>query len=154
MTSENAAVAMPGRPWDAAAETARDMAFGLLGTGLLALVAWPLGWLPDGFGPVSVGAVAAAGGRRLGDLYRKRPPGRRSAVAAALLVMSASAVAGSAATSWISPSAEDLGFTLGALAGLPLGAAAFVGRINHRGRAVSRPPDPDAAPCAGQSPCR
>ncbi|WP_406265754.1 hypothetical protein OH779_18655 [Actinacidiphila glaucinigra] len=153
MTSENAAGAMPGRPWDAAAETVRDMAFGLLGMGLLALVAWPLGWLPDGFGPVSVGAVAA-GGRRLGDLYRKRPLGRRSAVAAALLVMSASAVAGSAAISWISPSAEDLGFTLGTLTGLPLGAAAFVGRINHRGRAVSGPSDPHAAPCAGQSPCR
>ncbi|MEU1538239.1 hypothetical protein ABZ461_08940 [Actinacidiphila glaucinigra] len=153
MTSENAAAAMPGRPWDAAAETARDMAFALLGMGLLALAAWPLGWLPDGFGPASVSAVAA-GGRRLGDLYRKRPPGRRSAVAAALLVMSASAVAGSAATSWISPSAEDLGFTLGTLAGLPLGAAVFVGRINHRGRAVSGPSDPDAAPCAGQAPCR
>ncbi|MFI8180806.1 hypothetical protein OG539_19480 [Actinacidiphila glaucinigra] len=153
MTSENAAGAMRRRPWDVAAQTAQDMALCLLGMGLLALIAWPLGWLPDGFGPLSVAAVAA-GGRPLGDLYRTRPPGRRSAVAAALLIMLASAVAGSAATSWISPSAEDLGFTLGALVGLPLGAAAFVGRINRRGRAVSGPSDRGAAPQAGQSPCR
>ncbi|MDX3236396.1 hypothetical protein PV392_12025 [Streptomyces sp. ME03-5709C] len=125
------------------------MAYCLLAMGAVALAAWPLGWLPDGPGPVCAAAVAA-GGRPVGSLYRTRPVGRRSAAAAMLLVMSALAVAGSAAAAWVSPSAEDLGFGLGALVGVPLGAAAFTWRVNRSGRAVSEssaggtPPRPHA----------
>lgn len=123
------------------------MAFCLLAMGVLALVAWPLGRLPDGPNPVCAAAVAA-GGRPVGGLYRTRPVGRRSAAVAMLLAMSALAVAGSAATAWVSPSAEDLGVGVGALVGVPLGAAAFTWRADRTGRALSgspaggRPPRP------------
>ncbi|MEU0187071.1 hypothetical protein ABZ312_38855 [Streptomyces sp. NPDC006207] len=144
MTSEQGAGPIRRRPWDVAAETAWGMLLCLVPLGLLALVAWPLGWLPDSLSPVCT-AVVVGGGRPVADLYRAQPPGRRSGVVAILFTMVALAAAGSAAASWISPSAEDLGFNLGALMGLPLGAAVFVWRINRSSRAVSSPSEEGVA---------
>ncbi|MFJ4985235.1 hypothetical protein ACIP9H_15680 [Streptomyces sp. NPDC088732] len=140
MTSEQGTGPTRRRPWEVAAESATGMLWSLLFLGLLALVAWPLGWLPDDLGLMCMAAVGGGSGP-VADLYRTRPAGRRSGVAAIFLTMLASAGAGSAAASWVSPSAEDLGFILGAVMGLPLGAAFFVWWINHVSRRASGPPD-------------
>ncbi|WUD77492.1 hypothetical protein OG937_40175 [Streptomyces sp. NBC_00510] len=138
MTSEKGTAPVRHQPWAVAAETLRNMLFCLVPLGLLALAAWPLGWLPDSPGPVFAAAIAG-GSRPIADLYRARPAGRRSAVAMTLFAVVGLPVAGGAIASWMSPSAEDLGFALGTVVGLPLGAAVFVWRINHRGREGSSP---------------
>ncbi|MEU6344015.1 hypothetical protein ABZ883_24085 [Streptomyces sp. NPDC046977] len=108
---------------------------GLVPLTVLGLIAWPLGLLPSSAFPTAW-LVVLAGAAPVAELYRTRPPGRRSAAVAAFATTLALGVLGETVEWWISPdSTLGLGSVLGALAGLFLGAAVFAWRIGHVARA-------------------
>jgi hypothetical protein len=95
---------------------------GLVFCGVVALVAWPFGWLPDPRYIALMTALFAA--KPAGELYREGPP-RRLAAAAALFAMITVALLVAATADWALPAAADhnLGFLTGFLVGTPVGAA-------------------------------
>ncbi|MFJ4847003.1 MULTISPECIES: hypothetical protein [unclassified Streptomyces] len=104
---------------------------GLVPLTVLGLIAWPLGLLPSSAVPTAW-LVVFAGGAPVAELYRTRPPGRRGAALAAFAITLALTALGEAVEWWISPdSTLGVGSSLGALAGLFLGAAVFAWRIGH-----------------------
>ncbi|MFE2739062.1 hypothetical protein [Streptomyces sp. NPDC059349] len=105
---------------------------GLAVSGLVALVGWPFGWLPDtGFvlvtGFIAIGPAA--------ELYRGAGPPRRLAVVAALLALAAVRLLVAAVVNWAFPALADrgVGILVGYLVALPIGVAVlarFLTRAN------------------------
>ncbi|MFF3560941.1 hypothetical protein ACFYXS_12975 [Streptomyces sp. NPDC002574] len=120
---------------DLATATALHMLILLVPLGLLEVIAWALGLLPGAALP-SLAICVLAGGVPVAELYRTRPPGRRSAAAAGLATLLALVLLGDATEAWISPDTHDVGSALGGIVGLPLGAAVFAWRIKRAGRSV------------------
>ncbi|MHC3470761.1 hypothetical protein ACYF6T_18850 [Streptomyces sp. 7R007] len=106
---------------------------GLAVSGLVALVGWPFGWLPDaGFVLLVTGLIAigpAAG------LYSRAAPPRRLAVVAAVLALATVRLLVVAAMNWAFPALPDPGVCIlvGYLVALPVGVAVlawFLTRAN------------------------
>jgi hypothetical protein len=106
---------------------------GLAICGLIALVGWPFGWLPDtGFISLVTGVFAIGPGV---ELYRGAGPPRRLAVVAALLALATVRLLVAAAVNWAFPTLADpgVGTLVGYLVALPIGVAVlawFLTRAN------------------------
>ncbi|MFE4257153.1 hypothetical protein ACFRU3_48755 [Streptomyces sp. NPDC056910] len=106
---------------------------GLAVAGLVALVGWPFGWLPDtGFVLIVTGFIAIG---PAAELYRGAGPPRRLAVVAALLALAAVRLLVAAAVNWAFPALADpgVGSLVGYLVALPIGVAVlarFLTRAN------------------------
>ncbi|MET7664180.1 hypothetical protein ABZS99_36080 [Streptomyces sp. NPDC005463] len=106
---------------------------GLAVCGLVALVGWPFGWLPDtGFVLLVTGLIAIG---PAAELYRGAGPPRRLAVVAALLALAAVRLLVAAAVNWAFPAPADpgVGILVGYLVALPIGVAVlawFLTRAN------------------------
>ena len=117
-----------GSRWRGASDLVRSTVLlqlvGLASCGVVALVAWPFGWLPDSQFIALMTALFAA--KPAGDLYREGPP-RRLAAAAALLALTTVGLLVAATADWAFPVVADhnLGFLTGFLVGTPVGAAVF-----------------------------
>lgn len=106
---------------------------GLAVSGLIALVGWPFGWLPD---PSLVGLVTgliAIGPAT--EVYRGAGPPRRLAVVAALLALATVRLVVTPAVNWAFPALADpdAGSLVGYLVALPIGVAVlarFLTRAN------------------------
>ncbi|MGV9703076.1 hypothetical protein [Streptomyces sp. NPDC003483] len=106
---------------------------GLAVSGLIALVGWPFGWLPDTTlvgivtGLIAIGPAA--------ELYRGAGPPRRLAVVAALLALVAVRLLVAAVVNWAFPAQVDpgVGTLISYLVALPIGVAVlawFLTRAN------------------------
>ncbi|MEU6324263.1 hypothetical protein [Streptomyces sp. NPDC047009] len=95
---------------------------GLVFCGVVALVAWPFGWLPDPHYIALMTALFAV--QPAGKLYREGPP-RRLAAAAALFTLITVTLLVAATADWALAAAadHDLGFLTGFLVGTPVAAA-------------------------------
>lgn len=96
---------------------------GLAFSGLVALVGWPFGWLPDtGLVGLMTGLIAIG---PAAELYRGAAPPRRLAVVAALLVLATVRLLVAAAVNWAFPALADpgVGILVGYLVALPIGVA-------------------------------
>lgn len=106
---------------------------GLAVSGLVALVGWPFGWLPDtGFVLIVTGFIAFG---PAAELYRGAGPRRRLAVVAALLALATVSLLVAAAVNWAFPALADpgVGILVGYLVALPIGVAVlawFLTRAN------------------------
>ncbi|MER7922956.1 hypothetical protein ABTY96_07440 [Streptomyces sp. NPDC096057] len=96
---------------------------GLACSGLVALVGWPFGWLPDTEFVLVVTGVFAIG--PAAELYREAGPPRRLAVVAALLALAAVRLLVGAAVNWAFPALADpgVGSLVGYLVAIPIGVA-------------------------------
>jgi hypothetical protein len=96
---------------------------GLAFSGLVALVGWPFGWLPDPGLVALMTGITALG--PAAELYRAGRPPRRRAVVFALLALAAVTLLVAATTNWALPAAADpgIGLVVGYLVALPLGVA-------------------------------
>ncbi|MEV5911332.1 hypothetical protein AB0M00_20875 [Streptomyces chartreusis] len=120
--------------WDrpVVATVALELA-GLAVSGLVALVGWPFGWLPDtGFVGLVTGLMAIG---PAAELYRGAGPSRRLAVVAALLALAAVSLLVTAAVNWAFPAlaVPGVGILVGYLVALPVGVAVlawFLARTN------------------------
>lgn len=102
---------------------------GLVLAGLVVLVGWPFGWLPD---PGLFAAVVAM--TSWGPAVELFGAGRRPrglAAAAAFLALGAVALPVAAATNWALPPAADqgIGLVVGYLVGMPAGVAVLARRL-------------------------
>lgn len=96
---------------------------GLTCSGLIALVGWPFGWLPDSdFLLIETGLIAIGPAAKL---YSRAGPPRRLAVVAALLALAAVRLLVAAAVNWAFPALTDPGVAIlvGYLVALPVGVA-------------------------------
>lgn len=145
MKSEPHDTSGPGRrrPGQAAALTAWLTVLALMVMGVLALLLWPFGLLPD-VSLLTVGTALIAGGGVVGS-DRERPRRWGPAAAAGICVMAATATFGVTVARLVSPSAADLGLYVGIVLGFPPTAAVFTW-VGNRGN----PPAPPAA--AGPDP--
>ncbi|MFD7777820.1 hypothetical protein [Streptomyces sp. NPDC059753] len=106
---------------------------GLAVSGLVALVGWPFGWLPDtGFVLIVTGFIAF---EPAAELYRGAGLPRRLAVVAALLALATVSLLVAAAVNWAFPALADpgVGILVGYLVALPIGVAVlawFLTRAN------------------------
>ncbi|MFD3454336.1 hypothetical protein ACFWVC_19455 [Streptomyces sp. NPDC058691] len=128
---------VPPRARDLAAATVAHLLVALVPMVLIGLIIWPLGLRPGGSFLTGLGLCIFVGGVPVAELYRTRPPGRRSAAVAGAVVLLAMTLLGGTAGFWISADDHDAGAALGGLAGIPLGAAAFAWRIRHAARAAA-----------------
>ncbi|MFC9530150.1 MULTISPECIES: hypothetical protein [unclassified Streptomyces] len=107
---------------------------GLAVSGLVALVGWPFGWLPDtGFVLIVTGFIAF---EPAAELYRGAGPPRRLAVVAALLALATVSLLVAAAVNWAFPALADpgVGILVGYLVALPIAVAVlawFLTRANN-----------------------
>ncbi|WP_371749868.1 hypothetical protein OG302_41195 [Streptomyces sp. NBC_01283] len=106
---------------------------GLAVSGLVALVGWPFGWLPDTDLVGLVSVLIAIG--PAAELYRGAGPPRRLAAVAALLVLATVRLLVAAAVNWAFPALADPGVAIlvGYLVALPIGVAVlawFLTRAN------------------------
>lgn len=106
---------------------------GLAVSGLVALVGWPFGWLPDTGLVILVTGLIAIG--PAAELYRRAGPPRRLAVVAALLALATVRLLVAAAVNWAFPALADpgVGSLVGYLVALPIGVAVlawFLTRAN------------------------
>ncbi|MFE5685088.1 hypothetical protein [Streptomyces sp. NPDC056512] len=106
---------------------------GLAVSGLVALVGWPFGWLPDTDVVLFVTGFIAIG--PAAELYSGAGPPRRLAVVAALLALAAVRLLVAAAVNWAFPGLVDPGVAVlaGYLVALPIGVAVlarFLTRAN------------------------
>ncbi|MGI5254741.1 hypothetical protein [Actinacidiphila glaucinigra] len=140
MKSEPHDTSGPGRrrPGQAAALTAWLTVIGLMVMGVLALLLWPFGLLPD-VSLLPVGTALIAGGGVVGS-DRERPRRWVPAAAAGICVVAATATLGATVARLVSPPAADLGPHVGIILGFPPAAAVFtwVGNLGN-------PPAPPAA---------
>ncbi|WP_328826145.1 hypothetical protein OHT77_01900 [Streptomyces sp. NBC_00252] len=106
---------------------------GLTCSGLIALMGWPFGWLPDSdFLLIETGLIAIGPAAKL---YSRAGPPRRLAVVAALLALAAVRLLVAAAVNWAFPALTDPGVAVlvGYLVALPVGVAVlarFLTRAN------------------------
>ncbi|MFF1258825.1 MULTISPECIES: hypothetical protein [unclassified Streptomyces] len=106
---------------------------GLAFSGVVALVGWPFGWLPDsGFVLIVTGLIAIG---PAAELYSGAAPPRRLAVVAALLALATVRLLVAAAVNWAFPALADpgVGILVGYLVALPIGVAVlawFLTRAN------------------------
>ncbi|MFC8263774.1 hypothetical protein ACFUNF_40805 [Streptomyces sp. NPDC057291] len=126
--------AIRGPSWDhPVVSTVALELVGLAFSGLIALVGWPFGWLPDTSlvglvtGLIAIGPAA--------ELYRGAGPPRRLAVVAALLALATVRLLVAAAVNWAFPALADpgVGILVGYLVALPIGVAVlawFLTRAN------------------------
>ncbi|MEU6550410.1 hypothetical protein ABZ915_08990 [Streptomyces sp. NPDC046915] len=124
-----------GRPWDLVVSTVMLELVGLAFAGILTLLAWPFGWLPDP-GLVALVTTMCAFGPAV-ESYRAGPP-RRLAVVAALLAPATVALLLDAAANWAFPTltGPDVGLLVGYLLAAPVGVAVlawFLNRANGTG---------------------
>lgn len=126
---------VPYGAWDLAAAAVVHLLICLVPLAVLGLIAWAFGLLPGTALP-GLWLTVFAGGVPVAELYRTRPPGRRSAAVAALATLLALILLGDAVEGWISPDSFGVGSALGGLVGLPLGAAVFGWRIRRAARAA------------------
>ncbi|GLX49519.1 hypothetical protein Shyhy01_24690 [Streptomyces hygroscopicus subsp. hygroscopicus] len=128
------------RPWSLAKSIVLRQLVGLAFCALMALVAWPFGWLPDLSFVAAMTSMFAA--EPAGELYRARPPGppRRRAAAAGLLTLTAVAllVAATAERAFSVVADHSLGVPAGFLLGTPVGAAVFCWLVNRGERPPTR----------------
>ncbi|MFE6888188.1 hypothetical protein [Streptomyces sp. NPDC057694] len=104
---------------------------GLAVSGLIALVGWPFGWLPDTSlvglvtGLIAIGPAA--------ELYSGAGPPRRLAVVAALLALATVRLLVTATVNWTFPALADpgIGILVGYLVALPIGVAALAWFLNR-----------------------
>ncbi|MFI6875318.1 hypothetical protein ACIBL6_17955 [Streptomyces sp. NPDC050400] len=121
------------RWWDPAVSTVALELAGLGISGLVALVGWPFGWLPDtGFVGIVTGVFAVG---PAAELYSGAGPPRRLAAVAALLALVAVRLGVAAALNWAFPALVDpgVGALVGYLFALPAGVAVlawFLARAN------------------------
>ncbi|WP_372351200.1 hypothetical protein [Streptomyces sp. KL116D] len=111
------------RSWDPVVSTVALELFGLAVSGLVALVGWPFGWLPDtSFVGIVTGVIAIG---PAAELYSRAGPPRRLAAVAALLALVAVRLFVAAALNWAFPALADpgVGVLVGYLVGLPTGVA-------------------------------
>ncbi|MFF0142113.1 hypothetical protein ACFYRN_37365 [Streptomyces sp. NPDC005227] len=106
---------------------------GLTFSGLVALVGWPFGWLPDTDFVLLVTGLIAIG--PAAELYSGAGPPRRLAVVAALLALATVRLLVAAAVNWALPALADpgIGVLVGYLVALPIGVAVlawFLTRAN------------------------
>ncbi|MFG3289599.1 hypothetical protein ACGF3G_12465 [Streptomyces sp. NPDC048179] len=103
---------------------------GLAFCGVVALVAWPFGCLPDPRYIALMTALFAA--KPAGELYREGPPRRLGAVAALFALMTVALLV-AATADWAFPAGADraLGFLAGFLVGTPVGAAVLAWFYNR-----------------------
>ncbi|MEV6384743.1 hypothetical protein AB0M31_35665 [Streptomyces sp. NPDC051773] len=102
---------------------------GLVLAGLVVLVGWPFGWLPDPGLFASVVAMTSLGPAV--ELFGAGRPPRGLAAAAAFLALGAVALPVAAATNWALPPAADqgIGLVVGYLVGMPAGVAVLARRL-------------------------
>ena len=119
--------------WDPVVFTVELELVGLAVCGLVALVGWPFGWLPDtGFVLLVTGLIAIG---PAAELYRGAGPPRRLAVVAALLALATVRLLVTAVVNWAFPALADpgVGILVGYLLALPTGVAvlaSFLTRAN------------------------
>ena len=112
------------------ASTIRSELLGLAACGVVTLVSWPFGWLPDPTLLLTTSAMFAAG--PVSELYRTRPPRRLAGVAALVTTMTVAMLFGAAADSAFPPLADhDIGLLAGLLVGAPAGAGAAAWFFNR-----------------------
>lgn len=121
------------RLWEPVVFTVALELGGLAVSGLVALVGWPFGWLPDvGFVGLVTGLIAIG---PAAELYSGAEPPRRLAVVAALLALATVRLLVAAGVNWAFPALADpgVGVLVGYLVGLPVGVAVmawFLTRAN------------------------
>lgn len=111
------------RSWNPVVSTVALELIGLGFCGLVALVGWPLGWLPDiSFVGLVTGLIAIG---PAAELYRGAGPPRRLAVVSALLALATVRLLVAAAVNWAFPAPADPGVAIlvGYLVALPIGVA-------------------------------
>ncbi|MGW1778147.1 hypothetical protein ACWCQQ_03270 [Streptomyces sp. NPDC002143] len=117
------------RPWDLAVSTVLMELVGLAFAGIVTLVTWPFGWLPDpGLILFTTGMFAVW---PAAESYRAGPP-RRRAVVAALLTLVTATLLGAAAVNWAFPALDDadIGILVGSLVAVPVSAAVLAWSLN------------------------
>ncbi|MGW2045692.1 hypothetical protein ACWCPF_10945 [Streptomyces sp. NPDC001858] len=130
----------PHRPRDVVVSTVEMELVGLAFAGVVTLVMWLFGRLPD---PGLVFLMAAGFAvQPAADAYRAGPR-RRRAVVAALLALATTTLLGAAAVNWAFPGLDDagIGILVGSLVAVPVGAAVLARSLN-RGTATG--PGPEA----------
>ncbi|MEV1065290.1 hypothetical protein [Streptomyces sp. NPDC050263] len=120
----------PHRPWDVVVSTVGMELLGLAFAGVVTLVTWPFGWLPDPglvFMMAAMFAVWPAA-----EAYRAGPR-RRSAVVVALLALVTTTLLGAAAVNWAFPPPvdADVGILVGSLVAVPVGAAVLAWSLDR-----------------------
>ncbi|MGW2567385.1 hypothetical protein [Streptomyces sp. NPDC001537] len=119
--------------WDPVVFTVALELVGLAVCGLVALVGWPFGWLPDtGFVSLVTGLIAIG---PAAELYQGASPPRRLAVVGALLALATVGLLVAAVVNWAFPAPADpgVGILIGQLVALPIGVAVlawFLSRAN------------------------
>ncbi|MGW0941194.1 hypothetical protein ACWD4O_01390 [Streptomyces sp. NPDC002623] len=117
------------RPWDLAVSTVLMELVGLAFAGIVTLVTWPFGWLPDpGLLLFTTGMFAVW---PAAESYRAGPP-RRRAIGIALLTLVTATLLGAAAVNWAFPALDDadIGILVGSLLAAPVGAAVLARSLN------------------------
>jgi hypothetical protein len=122
--------------WDPVLTTVQLELFGLSFSGIVALVGWPFGWLPDpGLVGLMTGMTAASPAV---ELYRAGAP-RRLAVVAALLTLGTVTLLVAAAANRVFPALDDpdVGILIGFLVAGPA-AVAVLARLLDRSDTTDR----------------
>jgi hypothetical protein len=120
--SGNGSIRRPS--WDHAVVATVALEMGSLAvSGLVALVGWPFGWLPDTGSVLLVTGLIAIG--PAAELYSAAGPPRRLAVVAALLALATVRLLVAAAVNWAFPALSDpgVGILAGYFVALPIGVA-------------------------------
>ncbi|MET7899879.1 hypothetical protein [Streptomyces mirabilis] len=119
------------RMGDPVVETVMLELVGLAFTGIVALLAWPFGWLPDPSLAALVTGMFAVG--PAAEVYRAGPPPRRLAVAAALLALATVTLLVAAAVNWAFPALADpgVGILIGYPVAAPVGVAVLAWFLNR-----------------------
>ncbi len=122
--------AMRRGPADLVWSTVALQLAGLAFCGVVALIAWPFGWLPDSQYLALMSTMFAA--QPAGELYRAGPPRRLAAVAALFTLMTVALLI-AATAEWAFPvmAEHDLGFLAGFLVGTPVGVAVLAWFYNR-----------------------
>ncbi|MGW7257396.1 hypothetical protein [Streptomyces sp. NPDC054834] len=119
------------RPWDLVVFTVLLELVGLAFFGVVTLLAWPFGWLPDpALGALTTGMIAVWPAV---ELYRAEKPPRRLAVVAAVLALATVTLLVVAAANWAFPALadSDVGILIGYVVAAPVGAAVLAWFLNR-----------------------
>ncbi|MFB7110394.1 hypothetical protein [Streptomyces sp. NPDC056291] len=123
MTREQGPETVPirRRAWVVVVSVALRALLGLAAWGVLTLALWHF---EDGVDRTLTFAVQAFAAAPMLGLYLAEPPRRRVGCAVALVAVLVMAVLGFAVQAWLSPTLH-VGFQVGAIVGVPVGAALF-----------------------------